>query len=394
MKVVHLAKRVVLKSYKKIFNAQKNRKKDEKMIIFESFNGRQCSDNPRAIYDYMKEHYPEYKLIWSADRRHLANFKDVPHVRKLGLRWMLHMNKAKYWVSNSRNPGWIEKSNKTTYIQTWHGTPLKKLALDMENVVMPGTNTEKYKRNFKKETAKWDYLIAPNQFSDDIFRRAFAFEGEMIKSGYPRNDYLIKNKENEEEKNKLKEKLRIPKEKKVILYAPTWRDDQYFKVGQYKFKLELDIARLKEKFGEEAVLILRTHYLVAENIDTSLFGDFVIDQSTAGDIKELYLISDMLITDYSSVFFDYSLLERPMLFFTYDLEKYREELRGFYFDFEKLAPGPVCETNDHLIKEIEKIFAGNYNIEDEKKKFIEEFSKWEKGDASKQIAEIIVKGEK
>lgn len=391
MSIKKETKKFVVKVYKKIFNMQKNRRKDERLVIFESFNGRQVSDNPKAIYDYMKEHHPEYKLVWSADRRHLENFKDVPHVMKLGVKWLFLMNKAKYWVSNSRNPGWIQKSDKTTYIQTWHGTPLKKLALDMQEVKMPGTNTKKYKKNFRLETAKWDYLIAPNTFSEDIFKRAFAYSGTMIRSGYPRNDYLIQNRDNEAEKQRVREKLAIPANKKVILYAPTWRDDEYIKKGQYKFSLEMDIATLQEKYGDEAVLVLRTHYLVAENLDTSQFGDFVIDRSTAGDIKELYLAADVLITDYSSVFFDYSLLQRPIVFFTYDLEKYREQLRGFYFDFERFAPGAICEDNASLQIALEQIFNGTYALNEEKQQFINSFAEWEKGDASKQVAAIITK---
>lgn len=390
MNIKDIVRKVAIKAYRKLYNSMAENKKDEKTIMFESFNGRQVSDSPKAIYDYMKENYPDYRLIWSADRRHMKEFSEVPHIRKFTLKWAKEMNKAKYWVTNSRNPGWMKKSENTVYIQTWHGTPLKKLALDMDQVVMPGTDTERYKENFKKETKKWDYLIAPNKYSEDIFRRAFAFEGEMICSGYPRNDYLVKNKDNQQEIEKIKEKLNIPKDKKVILYAPTWRDDQYFTVGRYKFQMQMDIHKLKELYGEEAVLILRTHYLVAENMNTEQYGDFVYDLSTHGDIKELYLISDIMITDYSSVFFDYSILERPIIFYTYDLEKYKDELRGFYFDFEKLAPGTLCETNESLQKEIEKALRNEYNINDEKKKFIKQFSEWEKGDATKKVVDIIV----
>src|SRR5699024_4667092 len=155
----------------------------------------------------------------------------------------------------------IPKPSKTIYLQTWHGTPLKKLATDMDEVHMPGTNTEKYKKNFVTESSKWDYLISPNEYSTEIFKRAFQFNKTMIESGYPRNDFLIthNNKNNINAiKNKLqlpkdkkiilnrinvifvimckknninaiKNKLQLPKDKKIILYAPTWRDDDFKK---------------------------------------------------------------------------------------------------------------------------------------------------------------------
>ena len=235
---------------------------DSKLIIFESFFGRQYSCNPRAIYEYMKEHYPEYKLYWSVDKRYVQNFveKDLNIITRFSLKWLFLMATARYWVINVRIPLWIPKPKHTIYIQTWHGTPLKKLALDMDEVHIPGTDTEKYKRNFIKETSKWDYLISPNRYSSEIFRRAFAFKNEMIESGYPRNDFLYQ--ANDEDKIMgIKQRYKIPLDKKVILYAPTWRDDQYYQVGKYKFDLKLNLQQMQEQLGAEYIVILRMHYL-------------------------------------------------------------------------------------------------------------------------------------
>src|SRR5699024_9675578 len=133
----------------------------------------------------------------------------------------------------------------------------------------------------------------------------------------------------------------IRRNKKIILYAPTWRDNEYYQRGKYKFDIKLDLERMRETLSDDYVILLRMHYLIAENIDTSKYDGFVIDMSKYEDIRDLYLISDILLTDYSSVFFDYAILNRSVLFFTYDLESYRDNLRGFYFDFEKEAPGPL-----------------------------------------------------
>src|SRR5699024_4424903 len=138
---------------------------------------------------------------------------------------------------------------------------------------------------------------------------------------------------------KIKNKIRIPTNKKVILNAPTWRDNQFYGRCRYKFNIQMDIDLLKEELSEEYVVVLRMHYLIAENLDLSNYEGFIFDMSHHEDIRELYLISDMLITDYSSVFFDYSILKRPMIFYVYDIEEYRDSLRGFYFDFENEAPG-------------------------------------------------------
>jgi CDP-glycerol glycerophosphotransferase len=358
-------------------------------IVFESFLGKQFSDNPRAIYEYMKEHYPEYKLYWSVDPRFIDNFKDkgVNIVPRLSIKWLLIMASAKYWVSNSRMPLWIPKPKHTVYLQTWHGTPLKKLAADMDDVFMPGTNIENYKRNFLKESANWDYLISPNPYSTEIFRRAFAFKKEMIESGYPRNDFLY-NANNEKEILALKKKYQIPTDKKVILYAPTWRDDQYFEKGKYKFDLKLDLKHMQEQLGDQYIVLLRLHYLIANHIDVSEYKGFAFDFSHHEDIRELYMVSDLLITDYSSVFFDYANLKRPMIFFVYDIEDYRDRLRGFYFDFEEKAPGPLVKTTEEVIEEINKL-EKNKRLPKNFDEFYETFCSWEDGNATKRVVETV-----
>src|SRR5699024_3040004 len=187
----------------------------------------------------------------------------------------------------------------------------------------------KYKENFYRQSRRWDYMNAANEFSAKIFRRTFLFENTMLKLGYPRNDILY-NKNNSEDIMKLKKKFNLPTNKKIILYAPTWRDDGHVAKGKYNFSLELDLKAMQEKLGSEYIVILRMHYLISEKIDLSDINEFAFNLSDHPDIGELYLISDILITDYSSVFFDYANLKRPILFYTYDLEKYRDELRGFY----------------------------------------------------------------
>lgn len=386
--MISVIKRLIFKIYKLSFwGLGILLPKNKKLVIFESFLGKQYSDNPRAIYEYMVRHKPDYQMYWSIERKSIKSFEylDIKTVPRFSVKWLLLMTRAKYWVSNSRLPLWIPKPEKTIYVQTWHGSPLKRLAADMDEVHMPGTNTIKYKKNFLKESSKWDYLISPNRYSSEIFERAFRFDKRMIESGYPRNDFLINSKTDETIKQ-IKEQNGLPKNKKVILYAPTWRDNQFHKKGKYKFELQMDLKRLQERFGNEYVIVLRLHYLVAENLDLTDYNDFVYDFSQYEDIRELYLISDLLITDYSSVFFDYANLKRPMLFFVYDIEEYRDHLRGFYFDFESKAPGPLVKTTEEIITEIEAIENGEFVFDEV---FYNKFCYLEDGNASKRVVEEI-----
>lgn len=363
--------------------------KNHKLIIFESFLGKQYSCNPRAIYEYIKENHPEYKMFWSVDKRYTSVFEEegIPYLKRFSISWLVKMTRARYWVTNSRMPLWIQKPKETIYLQTWHGTPLKKLATDMKEVYMPGTTTENYKKNFTSESNKWDYLISPNAYSTEIFSRAFNVENsKIIETGYPRNDILY-NLNNKGTINSLKTKLKLPLNKKIILYAPTWRDDEYHGKGSYKFNLKLDLSEMKKSLGNEYIILLRLHYLISENLDLSAYEGFAYNYSNYQDISHLYLISDMLVTDYSSVFFDYANLRKPMFFYVYDIENYRDKLRGFYFNFEETAPGPLVKTTEELIKEI--LTNGEYNI-DQMRVFYEKFCKLEDGQASRRVVEKVL----
>lgn len=360
------------------------------VIVFESFLGKQYSDNPRAIYEYLIEHEYKYTMYWSMDKNSIKKFQgqNIVCLRRFSIKWIIIMSRAGYWVSNSRLPLWIPKPRRTKYVQTWHGTPLKRLALDMEEVYMPGTSKEKYKKNFISETRKWDYLISPNSYSTNVFRRAFNYNKEILESGYPRNDYLA-NSTNQDFIRHLKKKCKLPIDKKVILYAPTWRDDQYYEIGKYKFTLKLEIDKLMAELGDDYVIALRLHYLVADDIDLSGYESFVYNFSSHQDIRDLYLISDILITDYSSVFFDYANLKRPMIFYVYDVDNYRDNLRGFYFDIELEAPGPLVKTTDEVVLEVKKIEHGSFVPCKSTLEFYNKFCYLEDGNATERVVKSI-----
>lgn len=361
----------------------------KEVIVFESNMGRNYTGNPKAIYEKMVELGldKEYKCYYMLDDITTPIPGNAKVLKRTRIKYFFIMGIAKVIVSDSRMPKYIVKRKEAHYIQTWHGTPLKKLALDMDSVNMAGeTDIEKYKRNFYENTRTWDYLISQNRFSTEIFKRAFAFDKTMLEIGYPRNDVLF-TKNNEADINAIKEKLGLPPDKKVLLYAPTWRDNEYYRKGAYKFTTAMDFDLLKESLGEEYVCIVKYHYLVKESRDWSTYNGFIYNFDMCDDIALLYLVSDMLITDYSSVMFDYSLLNRPCLFFAYDLDNYKDNLRGFYFDFIEEAPGPIVSTTPELIKAIKNYNTGEYA--EKYKAFSLKFNHADKGNASDEVVDLI-----
>lgn len=360
---------------------------NDKKIVFGSFLGKQYADSPKAIYEYMVEHYPEYKFVWIFNETGRKLPGKAKQVKRLSLAYYYHLATAKYWVSNMRQPLHLKKREGNVFLETWHGTPLKRLVFDMDEVY---SANPKYKKNFYQQSRLWDYLIAANPYSSEIFKSAFKFDKKMLEYGYPRNDTLYQNN-NEEYISKVKKSLNMPLDKKVVLYAPTWRDDEFYEAGKYKFDLKFDLQKLREKLGDDYIIILRMHYFIADNLNIDGYEGFVYNMSKHDDIADLYLISDILITDYSSVFFDYSNLRRPILYYAYDLEKYRDQLRGFYLDYENQMPGPILKTTDEIVSAIQHIDQIEEGYKEKYDEFYEKICCWETGHATEKIVQEVFK---
>jgi CDP-glycerol glycerophosphotransferase len=300
---------------------------------------------------------------------------------------------ARYVIFNDMLPPWFRKRDGQTCLQTWHGTPLKRIGFD---VAQPQFGTGLiYNDLLRQDVTHWDLLLSPNGFSTSVFRRAFGYDGEIMESGYPRNDPLHGSShgpqhgpDREQRAAAVRQRLGLPDGKRVVLYAPTWRDDAAIREGRYQFDLRLDLAAAAEALGGDHVLLLRLHTKARRDPLDAADG-FVLDVTRYPDITDLYLISDVLVTDYSSAMFDFAGTGRPMLFFTYDLEHYRDSVRGFYFDFEAEAPGPLLATSTEVIKALRDTsgvpdsYAGAYQA------FAAKYAALEDGKAAERVVDRL-----
>jgi CDP-glycerol glycerophosphotransferase len=209
----------------------------------------------------------------------------------------------------------------------------------------------RYLDHLAQDVAKWDLLLSPNPFSTPILRRAFRYQGEICESGYPRND-VLSGPGAEATAAAVRARLAIPAGKRVVMYAPTWRDNQYYASGRYRFDFRLDLEQAWQRLGQDYVILLRGHHHMADDVPAGRRPGFVKNVTDYPDISELFLATDAVITDYSSVMFDFAPTGRPILFFTYDLEEYRDDLRGFYFDLEAEAPGPLLATSAEVVEAV------------------------------------------
>ena len=344
------------------------------------------------MYEYLYDTYGDkYHYIWCLNKRAKEMKGHPPICKRHTLRYVYYLSRSKYIICNTRQPAWFKKRPEVMFLETWHGTPLKKLAFDLDDIHAASQN---HKTMFYRQGKAWNYLISANRFSTDVFERAFCVPREkIIEVGYPRNDILYSERADEIAKE-VKKEFGIPEDKRVILYAPTWRDNQFYGKGKYKFTLAMDLERMRKEFGKDSVILLRTHYYIADSLDLTGLEDFVYNGSTYNDVSRLYLASDICITDYSSVFFDYANLRRPMLFFAYDYEDYKDEIRGMYFDMNTELPGPIVQTNDELVDALHHIDEISEKYKKRYDRFYDKFCHVDDGHASKRAIDIVFEGAK
>lgn len=385
-----LLKKIISKILRFLYrHSYRHIKVNPKMVMFLSFHGRGYSDNPKALHRYMVEHpqYKDYTCVWALKNTHVE-IEGAKVIRYNGPMYFYYLAKCKYWIINCKLPDHILKKEEQIYLQTWHGTPLKKLAHDIEvsedtTFYRSKMSSEEMKQTYDVDVAKYTYMISPNPFCTDVFQSAFHIDkARLIETGYPRNDFLSNYRD--EDVKSIKAKYHLPSDKKIILYAPTWRDNCYNNKG-YTFTLNADFKKWRDMLGDEYIVLFKPHYLIITDFDAQQLDGFLYQVDAHADINELYIISDMLITDYSSVFFDYAILARPILFYMYDIDSYAKDLRGFYFDLEETLPGPIYQQEDELLEHIKAASIDETRLQ----RFVHKFNIWEDGNASQRVLEIL-----
>ncbi|MDX6744640.1 bifunctional glycosyltransferase family 2 protein/CDP-glycerol:glycerophosphate glycerophosphotransferase [Actinocorallia sp. A-T 12471] len=357
-------------------------------VLFSCFNGRQYSDSTKAIHEELVRRGSTLEQLWVVGDAQVELPPTAKAVRLNGRDWHEAVHSSRYIVTNHRIGDWFRRHPDQTVLQTWHGTPLKKVGRDVKEVhfaYAPGMQKAHAATVGEVKLPEWTHLVSPNPFSTKILSRAFKYEGEIIEAGYPRNDVLY-SPDADAIAASVRERLEIPEGKKVVLYAPTWRDDQFYGAGRYKADWNIDLDLFGRELGDDHVLVARLHPNV---VDGAPDAPFVRDASLYPDIAELYLAADVLVSDYSSVMFDFANLRRPMLFYTYDLAHYRDKLRGFYFDFETESPGPLLETTQSLIDALKNLDEVAAKYQSPYEAFHTRFCSLEDGHAASRVVDQL-----
>ena len=349
------------------------------VVLFESWRS-QFSDNPRAISEELHRRGAPFRHVWVLDPRTVGDLpgwvEPVPpgSTAHLGM-----MGRARHYVANGTVFGHHHKRRGTTLLQTWHGAPLKRIGFDTRRDDSP--TSRQAARTLERNVPKWDLLLSPSSFATPILREAFRYSGEILETGYPRNDLLV-SPEAGEIRERVRAKLGIAPGQRAVLYAPTFRD----RAG---FTREADVRRLAADLGDSTVVLLRAHHIDARSLAIEPGGPFQ-DVSSHPDNRELYLAADVLVTDYSSLMFDFAVTGKPMLFYTPDLAEYRDELRGFYLDFEAEVPGPLLFTVEELAEAVADVDAVAARHTDAYERFRRRFCHLDDGHASARVVDALL----
>jgi CDP-glycerol glycerophosphotransferase len=377
-----------IRLYHEVFQRMPMRRR---LVVFESHLGRQYSDSPRAIYEEMRRQGLDFEAVWSYTGRPKGFPADATLVRRWSLPYLRALARAEFWIDNQSFPLKLTKRPGTTYVQTWHGSALKRMGFDESGWKLK-TRAEQAEQ--QRTLDRFDHFLIRSEHDVRTLAKAFRLrEKVLLRVGYPRNDALVRARgargdgaRAAADRASLAAELGIPPipaDKKVLLYAPTFRHQ-----GQRRFTLPFDVERFAETFGDEYVLLVRAHYLNHVVLPPSVRGR-VIDVSAHHDVTPVLALADALITDYSSVMFDYALLDRPMLFFTYDYEEYVHEGRGTYFDLLERAPGPIVRTEDELTSVLRSMPLEEQTLKyaAARERFTADFGEYDKGTAAQSVVD-------
>ena len=354
---------------------------DPDLAVFAAYwyRGYQC--NPRAIYERARELVPGMRGVWVVKRDTRASIPDgVEHVVAGTREYFDVLARARTFVNNVNFPNHLVKREGTIHVMTHHGTPLKHMGLDLQHAAGAGGKMDF--NALMRRCARWDFSVSSNEFSTLVWERVYPTSYESLEVGYPRNDVLAR--AGDEDVQRARADLGIRPDQQAILYAPTHRDYQpgYVPV--------LDVAAVADALGREHVLMARLHYFYdSDPLLRRLHREGRIrDVAAHPSVEQLCLAADVLVTDYSSIMFDYAVLDRPIVIHAPDWEAYRT-LRGTYFDLLAEPPGVVARSEPELIEALRSGAAAAEPAERARAAFRERFCALEDGRAAERVVRRV-----
>lgn len=390
---------------------------DRRLVFFEAYGGRSFACSPKALYLDMLDdpRFAGWRFVWSFKEGRCPEGFPACDGASLGgglpasggprtsvvvrgsQEYFNALAEAGTIIINTRLPEYVTPKSSQVFVQCWHGTPLKRLGYDVNPEAGGALNTSgELAQRFDMDSRKWTYLLSPSPYATEHLADAFGLERErrssvVLEEGYPRNDFLARAAADISVCQAARARLGVPEGKKALLYAPTWRDDSYASGVGYTFDCLLDLERLKKALSDDWVVLFRAHYYIANRLDLAGLEGFVIDVSGEDDVNIAYAAADALVTDYSSVMFDFALLRRPIILHAPDRLHYERVIRGFYFPLSEV-PGPLYSATDEVLFELQHLQSYGERYGAAYERFVAKFAPLDDGRAAKRVIERVFFG--
>lgn len=353
---------------------------DKNKIVINNHRGKGYGDNAKYIVEEIIRNNKNYDIVWLLEGglQEISGLPECVRIVKYGsIRSIYEMTTANIWIDNNRVQFFVFKRKKQFYIQTWHGgLGLKKIGGD----ALYGLKKE-YMKYAMRDSKMADLFISNSQHLSDIYRRAFWYDGDILESGYPKNDILFSDKAIF--RKKIRDVYGVREAVKILLYAPTFREDYSVAACEMDFVGVLESLNRQE---HEWIILVRLHPNVDEEMFGAMFSCDVVNATAYPDMQELVLGIDALVTDYSSCMFDSALANIPTFLYASDVDDYMKNDRGFYFLLDEL-PFSFARNTRELIKNISDFKEEDYSVA--LQCFYEKVGLYDKGDASKKVFEVI-----
>ncbi|SDK69664.1 bifunctional glycosyltransferase/CDP-glycerol:glycerophosphate glycerophosphotransferase [Streptomyces indicus] len=343
--------------------------------------------SPRAIHEELLARGAELEHLWVTCDQQTQVPPAARGVAEGSREWYEALARSRVIVTSGHLPDWFERREGQRVVQTWHGTPLKRVGLDLTDTLYADHS---HLDALPRLSAQWSVLVSPSRHATSVLPRALAYEGEVLEAGSPRNDVLFA-----ADRAKVADRVRAElglspeDERRIVLYAPTYRDHLIHSGGRFRHEETLDLPQLERALGDDHLLLVRRHPRAAGRLPGAS-ATFVRDVTTYPDATELLLSADVLITDYSSLMFDFAHTGRPLLFHTYDLEHYRDTVRGFTLDFEAAAPGPLLTSTGEIVEALRDLDGTAARHADAYAAFRQAYGDLDDGKAAARVADWIL----
>ncbi|MFC1438270.1 CDP-glycerol glycerophosphotransferase family protein [Streptacidiphilus sp. N1-10] len=354
-------------------------------VLYTSYNGGPYADSPRALHQELLTRDTPLQHLWVVDDLQADIPPTATPIRLHSPQWYQALATSRYIITNTELPPWIHRRPGQTILQTWHGTPVKRIGFDFDNDWYADPDQL---HDLEHGAAQWNLLLSPNPPSTPVLRRALRYSGTVLETGLPRTDQLHA-PDRDERTQAVREQLGLPPGKTVVLYAPTWREDQLGFDNILRLNLQLDLAAAKAALSQDQVLLVRPHPRVGQ-IAPGAGDGYLWDVADYPDAQDLLLAADILVTDYSALLPDWVGTGKPVLLFDYDLEHYRDNLRGFSFDYQNQAPGPILRTSAELIHALQDIHSATQPHQEAYTAYQQAYGPWDDGKAATRVIDALL----